>query len=247
VCERNAGCVVNGDDRLMRIAVAFARASATPRAGLCSACIDVLDVSGAGITVMAGGQPGPLCVSDSRMAVLEDLQFTAGEGPCRDAYDSRLPVFATRLDVAASGRWPAFVDLAISSGIGAVFAYPLSSSGAAIGVLTLYQDAEGALSAGQHDDSVTVAEIVTEALLSLQDAAPDGVLAAELDDAVAYRAQIHQASGMVSIQLGVSAHDALSLIRAYAFSHDTPVDQVAVAIVERRLRLDDGARPPGEV
>jgi GAF domain/ANTAR domain len=236
---------MNGDDRLMRIAVAFARASATPWAGLCSACVDVLDVSGAGITVMAGGQPGPLCVSDARTAVLEDLQFTAGEGPCRDAYDTRIPVFATQLDVATSERWPAFVDLAISSGIGAVFAYPLSASGAAIGVLTLYQDDTGALSAGQHDDSVMIAEILTEALLSLQDAAPDGVLAAELDDAVAYRAQIHQASGMVSIQLGVSAHDALSVIRAYAFSHDMPVDQVAVAIVERRLRLDDGDRPEG--
>jgi hypothetical protein len=238
---------VSGDDRLMRIAVAFARASATPSAGLCSACVDVLEVTGAGITVMAGGQTGPLCVSDARTAVLEDLQFTAGEGPCRDAYDTRRPVSATRLDVAASERWPAFVDLAISSGIGAVFAYPLSASGAAIGVLTLYQDASGALSTGQHDDSVMMAEILTEALLSLQDLAPDGVLAAELDDAVAYRAQIHQASGMVSIQLGVSPHDALSLIRAYAFSHDMPVDQVAVEIVGRRLRLDDGGRPSGEV
>ena len=238
---------MNGDDRLVRIAVAFARATATPWAGLCSACVDVLEVTGAGITVMAGGQPGPLCVSDARTAVLEDLQFTAGEGPCRDAYNTRHPVFATRLDIAASERWPAFVDLAVSSGIGAVFAYPLSASGGAIGVLTLYQDATGALSAAQHDDSVMVAEILTEALLSLQDAAPDGVLAAELDDAVAYRAQIHQASGMVAIQLGVPAHDALSLIRAYAFSHDMPVDQVAVEIVERRLRLDDGGRPPGEV
>jgi AmiR/NasT family two-component response regulator len=66
------------------------------------------------------------------------------------------------------------------------------------------------------------------------------VLAAELDEAVAYRAQIHQASGMVSIQLGVSADDALSVIRAYSFSHDMPIHELATEIVERRLRLDDG-------
>jgi hypothetical protein len=171
------------------------------------------------------------------------MQFTAGEGPCRDAFDTLYPVLTSQLDVAASERWPAFVDLAISSGVGAVFAYPMSASGIAIGVLTLYQDTAGHLSAQQREDSVTIADVITEAVLSLQDAAPDGVLAAELDDAVAYRAQIHQASGMVSIQLGVSAHDALSVIRAYAFSNDRPIDHVAVDIVERRLRLDDGRRP----
>ena len=228
------------DGRLMRIAVAFARASAAPRAGLCAVCVDVLAVTGTGITVMAGGQAARLCASDSRMAVLEDLQFAAGEGPCRDAFDTGHPVFAPQLDLGASERWPAFVDLAVSSGLAAAFAYPLTASGAAIGVLSLYQDTAGSLSATQQHDSVIIARILAEALWSLQDAAPDGVLAAELDEAVAYRAQIHQASGMVSIQLGVSADDALSVIRAYSFSHDMPIHELATEIVERRLRLDDG-------
>src|SRR4029079_8657372 len=172
--DRAPRAVIPDDDRMMRIAVAFARATATPWAGLCSACVDVLDVSGAGITMMAGAKAGPLCVSDSRMATLEDMQFTAGEGPCRDAFDSRLPVSVVRLDGDASRRWPAFVDLAVTSGIGSVFAYPLSASGVAIGVLTLYQDEAGALSDNQHDDSVVVAEVLTETLFTLQAAAPDG-------------------------------------------------------------------------
>ena len=56
----------------------------------------------------------------------------------------------------------------------AVFAYPLSTNGAKIGVLTLYQDLEGELSVGQHDDSIAMAEVLTETVLSLQDAAPEG-------------------------------------------------------------------------
>ena len=52
---------MNGEQSI-RIAVAFARAVATPASGLCTACVEVLDVSGAGITVMSGGQAGPLCV-----------------------------------------------------------------------------------------------------------------------------------------------------------------------------------------
>jgi hypothetical protein len=195
---------------------------------------------------MGGDLAGPLCVSNDRMGVLEDLQFTTGEGPCQDAYVTRTPVAASDLALGTDGRWPAFVDLAIANGIGAVFAFPLSSRGATVGVLTLYQDVAGSLSKAQHDDSVTVAEVLTETVLSLQDAETDGALAPALDGAVAYRAQVHQASGMVAIQLRVSAHEALTRIRAYAFANDLTVESVAADIVSRRLRLtDDRKIPPG--
>ena len=233
-------------DQMRRIALAFARASTRPRDRLCAACVEVLEVSGAGITVMAGEQAGPLCVSNERMRLLEDLQFTTGEGPCRDAFTTRLPVLASQLDIEASGRWPAFVDLAVTSGIGSVFAFPMSSMGATVGVLTLYQDVAGALTTNQHDDSMAVADVLSETVLSLQDLAPDGTLAPGLDDAVAYRAQIHQASGMVSVQLRVSTREALARIRAYAFAHGRPVDRVAADIVDRRLRLDDDRTRPDE-
>jgi hypothetical protein len=213
---------------------------------LCTACVEVLDVSGAGITVMSGCQAGPLCVSSERMASLEDVQFTMGEGPCQDAYASGRPVHAPRLDAAIFARWPSFVGQARDSGIGGVFAYPLSSNGAKIGVLTLYQDREGELSAGQHEDSVAMADVLTETVLSLQDASPAGVLADGLQDAVAYRAEIHQASGMLSIQLRIPVAEALVRIRAHAFANDIPVGAVAADIVARRLRLSDDRQEPGE-
>ena len=67
--------------------------------------------------------------------------------------------------------------MARDAGIGSVFAYPLAINGAKIGVMTLYQDFEGELTASQHNDSIAMAEVLTEAVLSLQDAAPEGVLA----------------------------------------------------------------------
>ena len=87
---------LNGD-QLGRIALAFARETAlSPTARLCAACVEVLDVSGAGITLMGGDTDGPICVSDSSIAELEDLQFTIGQGPCRDAYRSGQSVHAPR-------------------------------------------------------------------------------------------------------------------------------------------------------
>ncbi len=202
---------------------------------------------------MGGGQAGPLCVSNKRMAALEDSQYTLGEGPCYDAFHAGRPVHAPRLDPVELARWPSFVEVANEAGIGAAFAYPLAAKGARVGVLTLYQDAQGELSAAQNEDSIALSEVLTEMVLSLQDDAPAGVLAAGLEDVVTYRAEIHQACGMVAIQLQIPVTEALARIRARSFSTSQPIGVVAADIVARRLRLADdrndlqGPNPRGEV
>lgn len=233
-------------DQLMRIAVAFARSTLRPDGRICVACRDVLEVSGTGITVLGGDRSAQLCVSDDRTGLLEDIQFTVGQGPRHDAFASRLPVGLQRMDAESSRRWPAFVDLAITSGVGAVFAYPLTIHGSTIGVLTLYQDAAGQLSATQHDDSLTISEVLAEAVLGLQDTMPDSELAPGLDDEAMSRAQTHQAAGMVSVQLSISLTDALVVLRSHAFAHGLRVDAVASEVVARRLRFDDNSQagPP---
>ena len=233
-------------ERATRIAVAFARETAkSPTSRLCRACVDVVEVTGAGITIIGGDHAGPICVSDPNITALEDLQFTIGQGPCRDAFHSGQPVHVPHLDASARHRWPPFVELADASGIGAVFAYPLTSNGVGIGVLTLYQHDEGDLTPTQHDDTIALADILTETLLSLQDAEPPGHLTPALEDAVAYRAEIYQASGMIAIQLQIPVSEALLRIRAHAYAHEQPVDVVAAEIVARRLRLDND-RPNSE-
>ena len=234
-------------EQSLRIAVAFARAVAkSPKAGLGSACVEALVVAGAGITVMGSGQSGLLSASSPLMASLEDLQFTMGVGPCQDAFRAGQAVHHARFDDRAIARWPLFATQAREAGVHAVFAYPLTADGAMVGVMTLYQDREGDLSSGQQDDSVEVAKVIPETVLSLQDAAPEGVLAEGLDVAVAYRAQIHQASGMVSVQLLIPIAEALVRIRAHAIASAQPVGEVAADIVARRLRLTDDRQQPGE-
>jgi hypothetical protein len=50
--------------------------------------------------------------------------------------------------------------------------------------------------------------------------------------------QVYQAMGMVSAQRVVGLEGALALLRAHAFVHDLTLDEVAAAVVTRRLRLD---------
>ena len=164
----------------------------------------------------------------------------------RTLYNSRRPVHTPRLDPRSAARWPSFFDVAQAAGIRAVFAYPLSIVGTRVGVLTLYQDREGDLSAEQHEDSLVMADVLTETVLSLQDEAPRGELAEGLAEVVAYRAEIHQASGMVAVQLQIPVAEALVRIRAHAFAMNQQIGVVAGDIVGRLLRLADDRDEHGE-
>jgi AmiR/NasT family two-component response regulator len=63
-------------------------------------------------------------------------------------------------------------------------------------------------------------------------------LAWQRDDPTAHQAQVHQATGMVLVQLGASAEAAFARLRAYAYAHDRRLGDVARDVVERRLRFD---------
>ena len=52
---------------------------------------------------------------------------------------------------------------------------------------------------------------------------------------------VYQATGMISVQLGVSLAEALARLRAHAFAASAAVGDVAGEVVSRRLRFDPGA------
>ena len=59
-----------------------------------------------------------------------------------------------------------------------------------------------------------------------------------------HRAEIDQATGMVSVQLGVAVGEAFVRLRAYAYAQDRRLGEVARDVVARRLRLSlDGDLP----
>jgi hypothetical protein len=57
----------------------------------------------------------------------------------------------------------------------------------------------------------------------------------ELSDS---RPEIHQATGMISVQLGVGIAEALSRLRARAFAEGRPLSELAADVVTRRRRFD---------
>ena len=230
------GWLVAGD-RLRRILAELAGGALTaPR--LCDVSADITGVSGAGIMLMSGEIPqGSLCTSNDVSALIEDLQYTLGEGPCVDAHRGDRVVLEPDLLAPVTRRWAAFTPPAIEAGVRAVFGFPLRMGVARLGAINLYRDRPGPLSDDQHADALVMAGVVAQWVLDVQAGAPDGALAGRLEDGADFHYVVQNAAGMISVQLGVSVTEALIRLRAYAFADNRPLDDVARDIVARALRL----------
>jgi hypothetical protein len=230
------------DDRLLRILAKLSSGTTTESepARLCDVCAEVSDMSGAGIMLMTGDtQQGSVCSSNAVSALIEELQFTLGEGPCVDAHLQDRPVLEPDLADPTTPRWLAFTGPAVAAGVRAIFGFPLQVGSIRLGALNLYRDRSGPMRDDQYAESLVLAGVAARAVLAMQAHAPPGTLSTELAEGGAnFQFVVHQASGMVSVQLGVSVGEALARLRAYAFGNDLLLTEVAEAIVARTLRLD---------
>lgn len=212
---------------------------------LCDVCAEVTDMSGAGIMLMCESVPqGSICTTNEVSALIEKLQFELGEGPCIDAYTHERPVLEPDLANATSPRWLAFRGPAIEAGVQAVFGFPMEVGAVRLGALNLYSDRPRSLTDDQHADALMLADVAAQAVLLLQASAPPGMVAAELEEGADFQYVVHQASGMVAVQLGVSLVQALIRLRAYAFGNDRRLTGVAEDVVARRLAFDEPSRDP---
>ena len=228
-------------DRLTRILteLAAAGASSGPRS-LCEVAAGVTALSGAGIMLLGAERPqGSLGTTDEVSQLIEELQYTLGEGPCVDAHHSGRSVVEPDLATPAVPRWQAFAPAAVEGGARAVFGFPIRVGVARLGALNLYRGRPGPLSEDQHADALVMADVAARAILAMQAEAPAGSVAAEIELEGNFRFVVHQAAGMVSVQLEVSIGEALVRLRAHAFRTDRLIADVAQDVVDRQLRLAD--------
>ncbi|NKQ54015.1 GAF and ANTAR domain-containing protein [Amycolatopsis sp. K13G38] len=209
----------------------------------CVACVQATEMTGASLMLASDSTLlEAVCFTDSRAGKMEELQASLGQGPGIDAVESGSPTLVDDLASPLSGRrWPAFAPAAARIGVHALHSLPLALGALRVGVLDLYRDTPGQLSQDQLLDALVYADT---ALLLVLDART-GITTSVNGTAAAsrpplWRAEVHQAAGMVSVQMGISVLDALVRLRAHAYSHELQLTAVARAVVERRLRFAPG-------
>jgi hypothetical protein len=211
---------------------------------LCEVAIRELRMSGAVVSLMTpvhttGDQSGTITAASSdRARGVDELEFSLGEGPGRDAFSGSRPVLTPDLEKALD-RWPGYVPAALAAGVRATFAFPMLIGAARFGVVHLHCPRARTLTNHDTATSLMLTELATEIVLDTY--APGGnhnpadVPLLRPDD---HRDEIYQAQGMVMVALGVSLREALARMRAHAFASNQELAAVAADILAGRTHLE---------
>ncbi|MEU6114155.1 PAS domain-containing protein [Streptomyces sp. NPDC047117] len=206
-------------------------------AAVCSAAVRELPTIDAAAITLHGRGPVPFHLAFSSFFAqrVEEIQWVTDESPSLTAFETGQPVLVADLELLGSS-WPLFTDAACSAGVTAVFAYPLRSTSASLGTLTLYRKGHTEPT-GPPTHAETFAEIAAVVLLADLDTEIAEELRATTD-----ADDINTAIGVMAAVRGVSVRDAAVLLRATAQARRLPLADVARAALVRYLPGGPGNR-----
>jgi GAF domain-containing protein len=182
-----------------------------------------------GVTVVMEDRPRTAAYTTAGTLEIDAVQYAVGDGPCLDAFRNgreNLVDFA-----GAEKRWPAFVDGCHPGDVQSLLAVPLQANGRRFGALNLYGYQRHAF---DHVDLVIVrmaASRAADALSAAVEVAGARAVAGQMEEAMAGRAVIEQAKGVLMGRHGVDETVAFELLRRQSQEQNTKLRVLAAQIV----------------
>ncbi|MET0931191.1 MAG: ANTAR domain-containing protein [Aeromicrobium sp.] len=221
---------------LSRLAIILAELPAENRGvtRLCEAVRRLLEADGTALTMVSPSGAIVVAATDDLSHQLEDLQQVVGQGPSRDAF-LRRTVQTADFELCDNERWSLMFEHSRHLEFhGKLIVVPLQPSTELVGLLSARGPADS-FAVGP-TASAFVGSAIGAALLQEPEME---VSSPAFTHAWASRAQIHQATGMVMAQVGVTSQDALALMRGHAFLNGTELLHVAELLVDRHISFRD--------
>lgn len=202
-------------DFLDRLCVAVAKA-----VGACDAV---------GVTVVLDDRPRTAAYTTAGTLEIDALQYAVGDGPCLDAFRNRRE---NHVDLSvARDRWPMFVAAAEDAEVRSLLAVPLVSGAQCFGALNLYGYRHHTFGPADTTMARLAASRAADAVGSVVQLVGAHELAAQLETAMASRAVIEQAKGIIMGREGVDEHEAFELLRRQSQVTNVKVRTVAARFV----------------
>lgn len=201
---------------------------------LSSAFLAFFPIDGASVATVGGVIGTETLSATTELARrMDEIQFDLREGPCWDAVSLRTSIFESDVRRHGPERWPSLASALVRHEIGSLFAFPMTIGALSLGTVNMYAHAAVSLSAEQQHRAAMMAEVIGRRILR-------GALVADPDQNAPAttpfsRRLIHQATGFVLAQIGVSAEDAMLLIRTHAFTAGMTMMEVSDRILTGRL------------
>jgi ANTAR domain len=189
--------------------------------GLAHRCVEVLEMSAAGVMLAAPGGDLRLVASSSEaMRVVELFELQAREGPCLDAFRT------------------------VEAGFGSVFALPLRLRATTIGALNLFTVEHVPPTEADVTVARAFADLATISVLQTRAVDEVRLVSDQLTRALTSRIVIEQAKGVVFERAGIEMDAAFTRMRMYARDHNRLLTDVARAAIDGTLDTSAWASPP---
>jgi GAF domain-containing protein len=199
---------------------------------------EVLNLAGAGVTLIHDDQQRFVTAAVEAIATLERVQESWQKGPCIDAVASTGPVTVPDIGAEdANERWPDYVDAAKTAGIQAVAGIPMLAEGEAVGAVNLYDSHPRNWSAEDLRVATIFASIATGYLTHASAAQQQQRTAEQLKQALNTRLVIEQAKGVLATKREITVDEAFQTLRRYARTHNLRIHDVCRAVVRGDLLL----------
>ncbi|WP_430502948.1 GAF and ANTAR domain-containing protein [Micromonospora trifolii] len=205
------------DDVLLRVAELAKRVLPVP-----------VEVS---VTLVRGGTGHTAAFTDELALDMDERQYAQGSGPCLAAATAGdiLPV----PDLAAEDRWPDWAERGRKAGLGSSVSVGMPIQEAVVGALNVYARTPHAFD----DDTVAVLETFAAyaavALANAQLYESTANLARQMQDAMASRAVIEQAKGIIMAERRCTSNEAFNILAKVSQDSNRKLRDVAQTLADR--------------
>ncbi len=186
--------------------------------------------AGAGVSLFEQGRPRVAGVSARWVQAVDEAQFGLQEGPCVSALEEGTWRASENLD--EESRWPRFASEAKAQGVLAALAVPLLARAARLGVLNVYSNSRNAFDDGAIEVAERLADRASVLIANAQLLAASRRLADELEQALASRATVDMAKGMLMARLGVDPDGAFDALRDLSQRRHVKLRELASELVK---------------
>ena len=182
-----------------------------------------------GITLRRDHRAVTVASSDERAARVDEVQYAYDQGPCLTSL--RTGEIVLVVDLLDDDRWGEYRSLALTHGVRASLSLPLGSDGTVVGALNLYSGKADVFDEEHRRRAVQFATEASRALALAVRIAERTEMSAQLQEALASRAVIDQALGIVMAQRRCTVDEAFDTLRTVSQNSNTKVRDVAARLV----------------
>ena len=194
-----------------------------------------------GITLAQHDLPLTVASSDALAAHVDEVQYDRDQGPCLQAM--RTGQIVMTADMATEQRWGPYPAYALSYGVHSSLSLPLTVNGETRGALNLYAGTPHAFGPTPQQHAELFAGPASAALTVVTRQVHQVRLSEQLRDALASRAVIDQALGIVMGHNSCDFETAFAILRESSQHQNRKLHDVAAEIV-KAVSGDDPQPPP---